>query len=86
MNRIQGSERSLRKILIPEGAIRLDNGEPDFPTLEHIKEAAIKALGDNHTHYGPAYGDQELREAICLRLKIDHGVNRKPENVLNDLE
>ena len=82
VKRIQGSERSLRKIIIPEGTIRLDSGEPDFPTSEHIKEAAIKALKDNHTHYGPAYGDQELREAICSRLKMDHGVDRKPENVL----
>jgi aspartate/methionine/tyrosine aminotransferase len=60
----------------------LDTGDPDFPTPEHIKEAVIKALEENHTHYGPAYGDQELREAVCLRLKLDRGIDRKPENVL----
>jgi len=82
MKRILNSERALRKILTPQGTIKLDTGDPDFPTPEHIKEAAVRALKDNHTHYGPAYGDQELREAVCSRLKLDRGVDQKPENVM----
>ncbi|MGQ9693708.1 MAG: pyridoxal phosphate-dependent aminotransferase [Thermodesulfobacteriota bacterium] len=79
---IQGSERSQRKITVPEGAIRLDVGDPDFPTPPHIQEAALKAMRDNFTHYGNAYGEEDLREAICYRLLQDFGVKKNPENIL----
>jgi aspartate/methionine/tyrosine aminotransferase len=82
VKRIQGSERSQRKSTVPEGAVRMDKGEPDFPTPVHIQEAATRAMRDNFTHYVDPYGDGELREAICLTLKKDYGVERSPENVL----
>ncbi len=82
LKRIQGSERSQRKITVPEGAVRMDRGEPDFPTPTHIQEAATKAMRDNFTHYVDSFGDAELREAVCLSLKRDYGVERNPENVL----
>ncbi len=40
-------------------------GEPDFPTPEHIKEAAIEALRQNQTKYTPTAGIAPLREAVC---------------------
>jgi aspartate aminotransferase len=40
-------------------------GEPDFPTPEHIKRAAIKALEENRTKYTATGGIMPLREAIC---------------------
>jgi aspartate aminotransferase len=40
-------------------------GEPDFPTPEHIKRAAVKALEENRTKYTPAAGIAPLRQAIC---------------------
>jgi aspartate aminotransferase len=40
-------------------------GEPDFPTPDHIKKAAIRALEQNHTKYTPTGGIMPLREAIC---------------------
>jgi aspartate aminotransferase len=40
-------------------------GEPDFPTPEHIKRAAIKALEENRTKYTPSAGIAPLRQAIC---------------------
>ena len=82
MKRLAGSERSQRKTAIPKDAVRLDMGEPDFPTPLHIQEAASKAMRDNHTHYGNAYGEPELRAAVCLSLKRDFDVERKPDNVL----
>ena len=82
VKRIQGSERSQRKIAIPKGAVRMDLGDPDFPTPPHIQEAALKAMRDNFTHYGNAFGEEDLREAICLSLTRDYGVERSPENVL----
>jgi len=40
-------------------------GEPDFPTPEHIKKAAIRALDENRTKYTPTGGIMPLREAVC---------------------
>ena len=40
-------------------------GEPDFPTPEHIKRAAIQALDENRTKYTPVPGIPALRQAIC---------------------
>ena len=40
-------------------------GEPDFPTPDNIKQAAVRALDDNFTKYTPAGGIPELRRAIC---------------------
>src|SRR5215470_9087039 len=40
-------------------------GEPDFPTPDHIKQAAIRAIEKNHTKYTPTGGILPLREAIC---------------------
>jgi aspartate aminotransferase len=40
-------------------------GEPDFPTPEHIKKAAICAIEENKSKYTPTGGIMPLREAIC---------------------
>ena len=40
-------------------------GEPDFPTPDNIKQAAVQALEDNFTKYTPAGGIPELKKAIC---------------------
>jgi len=50
-------------------------GEPDFPTPENIKRAAISAIGANFTKYTNTGGTQELREAICERHGTDFGTN-----------
>ncbi len=52
-------------------------GEPDFPTPDNIKEAAVQALRDNFTKYTPAGGTQELKEAICERHAKDYGTAYK---------
>jgi aspartate aminotransferase len=45
--------------------IHLEIGEPDFDTPDHIRQAAIEALQAGHTHYVPAPGIMELREAVA---------------------
>jgi len=40
-------------------------GEPDFPTPEHIKRAAIRALEENRTKYTATAGIAPLRQAVC---------------------
>src|SRR5215208_8473807 len=57
-------------------------GEPDFPTPEHVKEAAKAAIDANFTRYTAAAGIPELREAICARYKRDYGIEFTPAEVL----
>lgn len=62
--------------------IDLSLGEPDFDTPEHIKDAAVKAIHDNWSHYTPVPGFLDLREAICTKLKRDNNLDYKPENIV----
>lgn len=62
--------------------IDLSLGEPDFDTPQHIKDAAIKAINENFSHYTPVPGYPDLREAICSKLKRDNGLDYKPENII----
>ena len=48
-------------------------GEPDFPTPEHIKKAAIRAIEENRTKYTPTGGIMPLREAITAWHKRELG-------------
>ncbi|QEE29887.1 pyridoxal phosphate-dependent aminotransferase [Terriglobus albidus] len=50
-------------------------GEPHFATPRHIKDAAIKAIEDNHTRYTAVAGIPEVRKAIVERHKADFGTN-----------
>jgi aspartate aminotransferase len=62
--------------------VDLGAGEPDFPTPEHVKAAAHRALDENFTKYTPSAGIAELRQAICQRYQADCGVTFKPEEVI----
>jgi aspartate aminotransferase len=58
-----------------EKIISLSLGEPDFPTPEHIKAAAIKAIHDNFTHYTAADGIPSLKQAISDKFKRDNNLD-----------
>jgi aspartate aminotransferase len=53
-------------------------GEPDFPTPDNIKQAAVRALEQNFTKYTPAAGTMELKQAVCDRHAQDFGTSYKP--------
>ena len=74
--RVAALRREGRKI------ISLNVGEPDFPTPEHIKEAGIRAIEEDFTHYTTGMGIYELREAIAEKLKKDNHIEYTPEEVL----
>jgi aspartate aminotransferase len=63
--------------------IDLSLGEPDFDTPQHIKDAAIKAINDNWSHYTPVPGFLDLREAVCAKLKRDNNLDYKPTNIVS---
>jgi aspartate aminotransferase len=62
--------------------IDLSLGEPDFDTPQHIKDAGIKAINDNWSHYTPVSGFLDLREAVCSKLKRDNDLDYKPSNIV----
>lgn len=53
-------------------------GEPDFPTPDNIKKAAIAAIDTNFTKYTPTGGTVELKKAICDRHREDYGTDYAP--------
>jgi aspartate aminotransferase len=57
-------------------------GEPDFPTPEHICQAAYQAMREGHTHYTPAAGIPELRGAIARLYRKSYGLEVSPEQVI----
>ncbi len=58
-------------------------GEPDFPTPEHVVEAAIAAARDPKNHrYTPAAGLPELREAIAAKTLRDSSLEVDPSQVI----
>lgn len=57
-------------------------GEPDFPTPEHIKQAAIEALGQNFTKYTATGGIAPLKDAIIQTHARDFNSTYAREEVL----
>jgi aspartate aminotransferase len=62
--------------------IDLGAGEPDFPTPENIRRAAVEAIETGHTKYTAAAGTPNLKHAICERFAADFGVRYEPAEVL----
>ncbi len=62
--------------------IHLEIGEPDFETPSFIVEQAVTALRRGRTHYSPAPGIRELRQAIVEDVARTRGVTVAPENVV----
>jgi aspartate aminotransferase len=57
-------------------------GEPDFPTPQYIKQAAIKAMEENFTRYTPANGIPQLRAKIAEKLKKENNLTYSPDEVI----
>lgn len=62
--------------------IDLSVGEPDFPTPQNIKDAAIKAINENHTKYTINAGTVELRKAIAHKFKHDNNLDYSLEEII----
>jgi len=72
------------KALLAQGVdvIGFGAGEPDFDTPENIKDAAIRALKAGFTKYTPAGGTEELKKAVCRKLKNDNNLDYEPAEIL----
>ncbi|MEK9133173.1 MAG: pyridoxal phosphate-dependent aminotransferase [Patescibacteria group bacterium] len=72
------------EVLTPQGKklVYLQIGEPAFDTPENIKQAGIKAIQDNQTHYAPSAGIPPLRDAVAKATSKNACVQYVPEDVV----
>lgn len=61
--------------------IGLGQGEPDFDTPEHIKDAAREAMARGCTKYTAVAGVLQLREAIAAKLRRDNNLEYSPDQI-----
>ena len=62
--------------------IRLEMGEPQFATPEHICDAAAKAARDGFTKYTASQGLMSLREAMSAKLARVNGLDVPPNRIV----
>jgi aspartate aminotransferase len=62
--------------------IHLEIGEPDFDTPKYIRQAAITAIEEGWTHYGPSAGLPEFRKTIADIWRAERGIPCDGDNVI----
>ncbi|GAA3881083.1 pyridoxal phosphate-dependent aminotransferase [Leifsonia kafniensis] len=79
--KVDGKAKALQAAGRP--VISFAAGEPDFPTPQHIIDAALAAVVDPKNHrYTPAAGLPELREAVAAKTLRDSGLEVSPSQVV----
>jgi aspartate/methionine/tyrosine aminotransferase len=63
------------------GAIRLDVGQPNFPTPKHIGDAGKRAIDENKTFYTHTQGLISLREKLVAKLERVNGIHTTPDRI-----
>jgi aminotransferase len=71
--------RDMTRMANQHGAINLGQGFPDFPAPEELKQAAARAIAEDHNQYPITWGVPAFREAIAGAYARDHGMVVDPE-------
>ena len=74
--------REMSRVAAKHKAVNLAQGFPDFPAPPAIKEAACRAIMNNHNQYAITWGTKNLRDGIVAKVKRDYGVVFDPETNL----
>ncbi|MFH0883285.1 MAG: pyridoxal phosphate-dependent aminotransferase [bacterium] len=61
-------------LLTKSNPMRLESGQPDFDTPDHIKEAAVAALRAGKTGYAPSSGVAEFKQAVVQKMLSHNGL------------
>ena len=69
----------MTRLAAVHGAINLGQGFPDFPAPQELKDAAARAIAEDHNQYPITWGVQPFREAIAAKYLRDYGMNVDPE-------
>jgi len=65
-----------------EDIVHMEIGEPDFPTPQPVREAAVHAIEEGHTFYTQSLGLPELRERIAKFYREHDGITVSPERII----
>ena len=71
--------REMTRLSGEHGAINLGQGMPDFPAPEEVKDAATRAIAEDHNQYPITWGVPGFREAIAAKYERDYGMVTDPE-------
>ncbi len=71
--------REMTRLAAVHDAINLGQGYPDFPAPEEVKEAARRAIAEDHNQYPITWGDPTFRRAIAAKYAADYGMTLDPE-------
>ncbi len=87
MSRFRRSPSQLAAVRVREliaaghDIVKLTTGEPDFPTPEHAKEAALRVMREDAIKYTPVNGTPEMREAVRAKFLRDNGLDYDPDQI-----
>jgi aspartate/methionine/tyrosine aminotransferase len=73
--------RDMTRLAHEHGAINLGQGMPDFGAPEEVKEAARRAIAEDHNQYPITWGVPAFRESIAEKYGRDYGMTICPEVV-----
>ena len=71
--------REMTRLADLHGAINLGQGFPDFPAPQELKEAAARAIAEDHNQYPVTWGVPAFREAIAARYAAIYGMDVDPQ-------
>jgi len=72
--------REMTRLAAVHDAINLGQGYPDFPAPEAVKEAARRAIFEDHNQYPITWGDPDFRRAIADGYERNYGLTFDPES------
>ena len=71
--------REMTRLADLHGAINLGQGFPDFPAPQELKEAAARAIAEDHNQYPVTWGVPAFRDAIAARYAAIYGMDVDPQ-------
>ncbi len=71
--------REMTRLSDLHGAINLGQGFPDFPAPQEVKDAAVRAVLEDHNQYPVTWGVPAFREAVAAKYLRDYGMKVDPE-------
>jgi aspartate/methionine/tyrosine aminotransferase len=72
--------RGMTRLCEQQGGINLAQGFPDFAAPIELKEAAKRAIDDDHNQYAVTWGTHEFRAAIAAKVERYNGIRCDPDS------
>jgi aminotransferase len=71
--------RGMTRLCEQHGGINLAQGFPDFPAPREVKEAAKRAIDEDHNQYAVTWGTRDFRRAIAAKVERYNGIVCDPD-------